>query len=164
MEGNTQVSRGQNQKPKHRTTPSPFVGLSLSVSRASYGSARWPPKHTQGFLSCDFDAILLSVSLIQMLIYALLVLFEFMHRKDFSCQIVVLEVSTEKQKQTKGKVNPEVSGGSMENLNLAILIPAKVVPCTQYLSQYLQLESVTFQGPLFHFPSTSGFHSCVYFL
>lgn len=78
-------------------------------------------KTHKGFLSCDFDAILSSVSLIQMLIHALLVLFKFMHRKDFCCQIVILVVSSENKSRLNRKINPEDSGGSLENINLAIL-------------------------------------------
>lgn len=108
----TQVSRVQSLKPKHRSIPFQY----------HYGSARWLPKHTKGFLSCDFDAILSSGSLIQVLIHALLVLFRFKHRKDFCCQIVIFVVSSENKSRLNRKINPEDSGGNLENLNLAILI------------------------------------------
>lgn len=57
-----------------------------------------------------------------MLIYALLVLFKLTHRKDFCYQIVILVVSSENKSRLNRKINPEVSGRNLENLNLAILI------------------------------------------
>lgn len=85
-------------------------------------------------MSCDFDSILSSASLIQMLIHALLVLFKFMHRKDFCCQIVILVVSSENKSRLNRKINPEVSGGNLENLNLAIPMTTNVVSRTLFLA------------------------------
>lgn len=69
-----------------------------------------------------------------MLIYALLVLFKFTHRKDFCYQIVILVVSSENKSRLNRKINPEVSGGNLENLNLAILITSNIASRTLFLT------------------------------